>query len=106
MNESKSKHIVMASQELIRQSVGIMDRMDVKIKLDLPSINSKIQFISKICPDLPEERVDYISRKTIGYTFRDIENIIKIMNCSGMEITLDAIKSTLTRLCACCACKA
>ena len=87
----------MASQELIRQSVGIMDRMDVKIKLDLPSINSKIQFISKICPDLPEERVDYISRKTIGYTFRDIENIIKIMNCSGMEITLDAIKSTLTR---------
>lgn len=95
VNESKNKRIVMASQELIRQSVGIMDRMDVKIKIDLPSINSKIAFMGKICPNLQGKFVDYISRKTIGYTFRDIENIIRVMNCSGKEITLDAIKSIL-----------
>jgi len=60
VNESKQRSIVLISDDILH-AVGIMDRMNVKIKLDLPSIKSKTNFIDQIAHDLPEKLVDYLS---------------------------------------------
>ncbi|MBU2638378.1 MAG: ATP-binding protein [Nanoarchaeota archaeon] len=97
VKSSSCRSLILIDAKMLKGAQGIMDRMDVKIKIDVPEKEPKKALIKSFCPGLPEELVSYISRKTIGYTFRDIQNIIKMLKSSGKAITLEQIKEILTK---------
>lgn len=94
VNKSQNKIAIIVTHFI--DSDGLIDRLDAQIGLDLPSKKTKIKFIQRNYPSLlKRDCINYLSAKTIGYTFRDIDGIIKILRSSNKSVSNQEIDKTL-----------
>lgn len=91
----QNKILILVTSHYV-DSKGLIDRFDAQIKLDLPTKRTKIRFIQKKYPFILKRNcVNYLSTKTVGYTFRDIDSIIKMLKSSNKKISFQEIDKTL-----------
>lgn len=74
-----------------------LDRIEVKIKFNLPSQENKFNFLKEKFGNYAGLKdLEYMAKSTLGYSYRDIPQLIKIAYRSGGgKIDIDCIKKAL-----------
>ena len=75
----------------------MVDRIEVKIEVDLPSAEHKAVFLQhQFSKYLPEPLIKHISNNSIGYNYRDLPEMVKMAyRCGESTLSLDTIKEAL-----------
>jgi len=97
VDNSKNITLILVDQKEIPKG-SLRDRLDIKFELNLPTTESKILFIKSLYEkQMDLKSIKYLAVKTIGYTFRDIDSIIKSLILSEEKISVKLIKRVLGR---------
>ncbi len=96
-NNTKKTVLIMTLNDSDFMDESWKDRIDVHIEFELPSNENKLSFLKETFSQYvnPEE-LNYISKNTIGYNYRDLPQVIKIAYHNGSgKIDLDSIKEAI-----------
>jgi len=76
---------------------SILDRIDVKIEMDIPVECTKLAFLQARYSEIANKKqINYLARHSLGYNFRDLPEVIKIAYRQGDgKITLKGINRSI-----------
>lgn len=98
MKGSKSRAILFATANSINcLDESVLDRIDVKIEVDVPSEDNKTAFLCRSYSQFIDSRqIRFMAKNSLGYNFRDIPEVIKIAyrNSRG-KIKMDGLKHAI-----------
>jgi len=93
-----NKALLMSLNDFSFASEAMLDRIEVEILFESPSEKNKIEFIEKYYGDFMNKRlINLMAKKTLGYNFRDIPEVIKLSYREGNKnITKNSVKKALS----------
>ena len=94
---AKRKIFIATTNDICGMPPALMDRFDVMIEPDLPSIKNKRDFLeNNFSRFLKKQQIKHISQNSIGSNFRDLPKILKLSyNLGQGNITSKSIKEAL-----------
>ena len=97
--KNSDKRIVFFSTSNYAQSLdeSVLDRIDMKIEMDIPIEETKLAFLNAKYSEFMEPRlVKHLARHSLGYNFRDLPEVIKIAyRCGEGSITIKNLNKAI-----------
>ena len=63
---------------------SVLDRIDVKMKMDIPAESTKLSFLQdRYSKTASEKQINHLAKHSLGYNFRDLPEVIKIAYRQG-----------------------
>lgn len=83
INNAYNKFLVITATKNIDDFEALLNKISSVITFDIPNINAKKCFIRNL--NETAECVDFVANNTVGYTYNDIKNMLKLANFLGDE---------------------
>ena len=79
LKRSNKRAVLFVTSNDIFLTESILDRIEVKINVEIPSREGKLEFLKKNYSDtLKKSHLQFLTKQSTGYNFRDIPEVIKI----------------------------
>ena len=97
IQKDSSKYFLATINDLSDLDERMLDRIGVKIDVDLPSVQQKQNFFAARFQDsLPPELNKYLSLNSLGYNYRDLMELVRIAYCLGQgKISKNSLQDAL-----------
>jgi len=91
-----NKLFITTLNELHELDDRMIDRIEVKIKFDIPNAESKKTFLTqKFKKFLTPKKIESLAVSSIGYNYRDLPELIKLAYRFNNKLTIDTLKQAV-----------